>query len=198
MRIILILLIFAHLTSACTAAIIGTATATTIASVASRQDRTFGTIVDDTIIKAKIKNQLRKAESPGLFFKVSAKSVDGSVVLTGVVNDPKLKVDAVKAAWSVPGVKAVADEIQISDKGHMDSYVKDSTITIAAKSKMVLNKYIRSVNYTIVTVKGTVYVIGIARSQDELDIVMDTVSRVSGVKKVVSYAEVRPRDDERG
>lgn len=196
--LITVLLLVTQTITGCTAAIIGTATVTTIAGVANRQERSIGIIVDDTIIKAKIKNKFRKADFKNLFLVVSVKSVDRSVVLTGVVDDPKLRVDAVRLAWSVKGVKTVSDEIQISSKHQNDSYFKDAAITVSIKSKLILNKYIKSLNYNIQTVNGIVYVIGIAKNQDELDLVLDIVSRASGVKKVINYVEVRDEDDERG
>ncbi|CAK8163356.1 hyperosmotically inducible periplasmic protein [Candidatus Xenohaliotis californiensis] len=194
---IYVLIIFAliiQLLQGCTAAIIGTATATTIAGVTSRQERTFGTIVDDTIIKARIKNSFRKYNFKHLFLAISVKSVDGSVVLTGLVDDPRLKIDAVKLSWGVQGVNAVADEIQISNKGKFETYLRDSVITTSAKGKLILHKNVRMANYSIETVQGVVYVMGIARNQDEIDIVLDAISRIAGVKKVVNYAEVRADD----
>ena len=50
---------------------------------------------------------------------------------------------------------------------------------------------VRSVNYTIDTVNGSVYLIGSARSQAELDKVTDVARNVPNVKRVVSYVEIR-------
>ena len=51
---------------------------------------------------------------------------------------------------------------------------------------------VRSVNYTIETSNGSVYLIGSARSQAELDHATDLARNVGGVKRVVSYVEIRP------
>jgi hypothetical protein len=57
---------------------------------------------------------------------------------------------------------------------------------------LVLDPDIRGVNYMIETQNGSVYLIGMARSQRELERVTDIARRVRGVRRVVSYVEVRP------
>ena len=51
---------------------------------------------------------------------------------------------------------------------------------------------IRSVNYTVETVDHSVYLIGSARSEAELDHATDLARNVRGVRRVVSYVEIRP------
>ena len=51
---------------------------------------------------------------------------------------------------------------------------------------------IRSGNYTIETVNRSVYLIGSARSQAELDNATSIARNIPDVKRVVSYVEVRP------
>jgi hypothetical protein len=68
---------------------------------------------------------------------------------------------------------------------------KDTWITSEVKSKLVFSN-VRSVNYTIETSNGSVYLIGSARSQAELDHATDLARNIGGVKRVVSYVEVRP------
>jgi hypothetical protein len=51
---------------------------------------------------------------------------------------------------------------------------------------------VRSVNYDIDTVDGSVYLIGSATTQTELDHATGLARTVPGVKRVVSYVEVRP------
>ena len=55
-----------------------------------------------------------------------------------------------------------------SPEGMWDD-AKDSWITARVRSEMVIDPDIRSVNYTIETANGSVYLIGSARSQGELD-----------------------------
>jgi hypothetical protein len=68
---------------------------------------------------------------------------------------------------------------------------KDAWITSEVRSNLVFSN-IRSVNYNVETVDRSVYLIGSARSQTELDHATDLARNVPGVKRVVSYVEVRP------
>jgi hypothetical protein len=70
--------------------------------------------------------------------------------------------------------------------------VRDTWISSQIRSNLVFASQIRSVNYTIDTVNGSVYLIGSARTQAELDRVTETARNVPNVKRVVSYVEIRP------
>jgi hypothetical protein len=56
----------------------------------------------------------------------------------------------------------------------------------------MLDPDIRSGNYTIDTQKGSVYLIGSARSRAELERATRIAQYIPGVKRVVSYVELRP------
>jgi len=56
----------------------------------------------------------------------------------------------------------------------------------------MLDPDIRSGNYTIDTQKGSVYLIGSARSPAELERTTRIARYIPGVKPVITYVEVRP------
>jgi hypothetical protein len=60
------------------------------------------------------------------------------------------------------------------------------------RTELAFNPDVRSVNYTIETANKSVYLIGSARSQAELDIATNAARTTPDVKRVVSYVEVRP------
>ena len=62
---------------------------------------------------------------------------------------------------------------------------KDAWITARVRSELVLDRDIRSSNYTIDTENGSVYLIGSARSQGELYQTMRVARYVPRVKRVV-------------
>ena len=70
--------------------------------------------------------------------------------------------------------------------------VRDTWISSQIRSNLVFTSQVRSVNYTIDTVNGSVYLIGSARTQAELDRVTEAARNVPNVKRVVSYVEIRP------
>ena len=68
---------------------------------------------------------------------------------------------------------------------------KDAWITSEVRSRLVFSN-VRSVNYNIETAEGSVYLIGSARTEAELHHATDLARNVPGVKRVVSYVEIRP------
>lgn len=164
-------------------------TATTGAMVAD--ERTFGSIVDDKVITTKVKYELVKNSTEGNSLKaVSVDVYEGRVLLTGHVPNAESKDEAEKVAWLVRGVKEVINDSTISKKGELNG-AKDLWITTKIKTQLLMAKEIRSVNYKVVVYDGIVYLLGIAGSQDEIDIALQIASEVKGVSKVKNYIVVK-------
>ena len=51
---------------------------------------------------------------------------------------------------------------------------------------MIVNKNVKSGNYKIDTYKKTIYVYGIARNKDELEIVIDEANSILDVNKIIA------------
>lgn len=165
------------------------------AGVAVAQERTVGTAVDDAAIHTKIWNNYLQSGTNNIYSDVGIEVNEGVVLLTGPVATPDTAAKAVQLAWEVEGVREVINEIQITDRGGPNMFAKDTWITTQAKSRLIAEKGVKSVNYTIETVNGVIYVMGIAQNDDELARVLNVLSRVKGVKRVVSH--VRAKTDPR-
>ena len=92
--------------------------------------------------------------------------------------------------WKVAGVTDVLNEIQISDAGFLNT-AKDAWITTQLTSKITLDQDILAINYSVETVNGIVYLIGIAQSQAELDRVAAYARNISYVRKIISHVRVK-------
>lgn len=168
--------------------------ATTTAGVSFAQERTTGDAVDDTTIWTKIKSQLLQKDVNNLFNLVNVTVLEGRVLLLGSVRSAEVRDQAVKIAWSVRGVKEVIDELTIIpalEQTDLADYSKDSWITTQIKSQMLMNENIHSINYTIETINGVVYLMGIAQDKTELNMVTNVASTVKYVKKVVSHVRIK-------
>lgn len=130
-------------------------------------------------------------EDPDLYRRCSATVREGRVLLTGSVPNPDMRVDAVRLAWQADGVRQVINEISIDKGGGVSSFVTDTWITSQIKTHLTFDKYIQSINYTTETVNGTVYIMGVAQDQRELDRVLDYARNTKHVKNVVSYVRLR-------
>ncbi|MCB2081324.1 MAG: BON domain-containing protein, partial [Rickettsiales bacterium] len=159
----------------------------TSTAYAVAQERTIGNAIDDATISAHINSAFIQKDLNELFQRVDVTVQEGKVLLTGAVRKPETRVEAAKLAWKAPGVRAVINEIQVTDKSSVVDYAKDVFITAQVKSRLALAKHLRSINYTVETVNGVVYLLGITKDRAELQEVADIASRVKGVQRVVSH-----------
>jgi osmotically-inducible protein OsmY len=117
---------------------------------------------------------------------------EGRTLLTGMTPSPELKAQAAQVASQIPGVRSIYNEIEVAPGEGAWASVKDTWISSQIRSNLTFASQVRSVNYTIDTVNGSVYLIGSARTQAELDRVTESARNVPNVKRVVSYVEIRP------
>ena len=177
------------LASGCTTAgvVIG---AGATAGVVASQERGFETAIDDNKISLDI-NRLLIAEDPDLFRRVSTEVVEGRVLLAGVVDTPEARVTANRLAWQAAGVREVINEIDVARSEGFAGYAKDNWITTKLRSRILTDTGITALNYSIETVGGTIYLLGIAQDRAELDRVIAHARDVSGVRDVVSYVQLK-------
>lgn len=172
------------------AAVGGGATAATAAA----QERGFRGAVDDTVIRARI-NDLWLAHSEEMYTSVSLSVVEGRTLLTGKVPNAQMRIDAVRLTWQARGVREVINEIKVTGEGGVASYARDSWISAQLKSKLLFDKQILSINYSVETVDGVIYLMGIAQDRTELTRATNHARTIAYVKRVVSY--VLLKDDPR-
>lgn len=170
----------------CAGAVVG---AGATAGVAAYSDRGIDGAAKDLKIESSVlasfldKNQM-------LPIKIGVEVYEGRVLLTGVADSEQMRADAVRIAWGASGVKEVLNEIQLAGGGAVN-LAKDSWITAQLKTQITFNEDISSVNYVVETVNGTIYLIGIAQSQAELDRVMAHAREISYVQNVISHVRVK-------
>lgn len=165
----------------------------TTTAVVGAQERSAGAALDDAGISAKVQARLL-SKAPKLFVNTGVEVNEGRVLLTGVVKSDEDKTEAGRLVWETSGVKEVLNELQVVSEQSFFSGIKhlaiDTRITTELLNSMVQDKDVVSINYTVETVNGIVYLIGIARSDSELAKVTDYARNINGVKKVVSHVRV--------
>ncbi len=92
-------------------------------------------------------------------------------------------------------MKEVIDEIVVDAKGATGTFARDNWIATQLKTQLLFDKNVYSINYTIETVRGVVYVMGIAQDAHERDLVLQHSRNIEKVRRVVSY--VLLKDDPR-
>jgi osmotically-inducible protein OsmY len=155
------------------------------------QERGADGLASDFAITTDIRQALARTD-PKLDAAVTVTVYEGRVLLTGQVPAPQMKLAAAQIVRANPRVRTVYDEIEVAGNDTFWDDAKDTWIGTQVRSGMVLDPDIRGVNYMIQTENGSVYLIGMARTPRELERVTDIARHVRGVKRVVSYVEVRP------
>jgi osmotically-inducible protein OsmY len=85
----------------------------------------------------------------------------------------------------------VLNEIQVTDQGGLVNFARDTWVTTQLRSKLLLDKNVRAINFNVETVNGVVYLIGIAQDQAELERVTNHARTITNVVKVVSHARLK-------
>lgn len=157
------------------------------------EDRSTGDQVEDLQIRVAL-NKALLDDSARLFRAVSTKVWEGRVMLTGAVAEPAQVDRAVAAAWQIEGVSEVINELQVTDSASLGEYVDDGIITQKLEARLLTDGDVRSVNYRMSAVKGTVYMLGVARTRGELDRVLAHARDIDGVRKVVPHVRLLKAD----
>lgn len=160
-----------------------------LGAAATREGGISGTL-SDTRIHAEVADKLFKYDL-GTFSKVGVTVEEGRVLLSGVVQNPEDRVEAVRAAWQVRGVRQVINEIKVANSEGISGFVRDAWITTRLRTALTFDDFVQNLNYSIDTVQGTVYLMGVAQTQAELDRALRLARTIPGVKGVVSYVNTR-------
>ena len=147
--------------------------------------RSLGTQIDDSIMEKNLTTRLTMQEKK-YFLSIKTKVLDGRIFITGKVDNPEEKLKITKIAWETSGVRSVRNDIKVKEKFNLKQSAKDALITSQLRAALIVNKTIKSTNYQIDTYKNNIYIYGIARSRDELELVVDEANSIINVNKVIA------------
>jgi len=154
--------------------------------VVAEGDRSLGTVVDDATIKINIAGRFINSDD-NLFVDISTTVLEGRVLLTGLVDNQEIRIDAVRRVWEVDGVNEVINEIQVGNRATLKEYAQDIWITTQIKGLAAKTVGLRVISYNFETIQGTVYVAGITSRPEQLKDLLDVIKTVKGVKEIVNY-----------
>lgn len=193
-KLCLSLMASALLLSGCVGAAVGAGAAL---GVSAAKEGGLQTSIKDEAIRIKISDLWFK-RSTDMFSKLNLTVNQGRVLVTGVVQNPQDRVEAIRLAWQPKGVKQVINEIRVGNANSFASYAKDTWIAGQLRTRLTFEKNVQSINYSIEVVQGAVYLMGVAQDQAELDRTIRISRRISGVKEVISYVKLAGVDAEIG
>ena len=187
--IAIILLMFS---TSCSQVIIGGATSSSMIIV---QERSSKQAAIDILIKAKIEEAMFSNDYEKLFSKVRVIVYEGRVLLVGTVVEENMKEKANQISWNTKNVKEVANYITIG-KNDLIDYVKDTRISLELRAKMLTDKEVSEVNFSVTTENRILYLVGIAQNNKELNKVIEHASNIAGVKKIINLIKLKDLKDE--
>ena len=173
--------------SGCAAVAVGTGAGV---GTTATQERGFKGAMDDQAIRLDI-NDLWFKDNHTAYGGINMQVQEGRVLLTGYVEDPERRVQAVRLAWQAAGVQEVINEIEVRNSGSLSDAAQDTLIATKLRARLIGDQEVKSRNYSIETVNGTVYLIGIAQTREELNRVIAHARDVAYVKRVVDYVRIK-------
>ena len=157
-------------------------------------ERSVEEVESDLAIRVML-NRLFFRQDIRLYQTVSFAVIEGRVLLTGTVSAADDADRAHRLARRVPGVREVINEIHVADESNIVDYARDALISTEVNAALAADADIVSNNYRVETVDGTLYLVGIAQDEGELELVKAHAGSVDGVERVVSH--VIMKDDPR-
>ena len=178
-----VLLLCALALSGCAGAVVGVGTA---AVAASTTEKGFSTSVSDGVIYTKLKDRFIQ-QNASLLTSADVSVNDGAVLFTGKVKTPEDKIQATRLAWEIKGVREVVNELQVTDTSSIKDIAKDLAASATLRGKMIADKDISSLNFSIDVVNGIVYLSGVASTPEEIDKVISHAENLRFAQEVVNY-----------
>ncbi len=166
------------------------ATGGSTAMVVAEGDRSLGTVVDDATIKVNVAAKFLGA-SNNIFVNVNTSVLEGRVLLTGLVENQEIRIDAVRLVWEVEGVKEVVNEIEVGNRDGLKDYASDLWINTQARGVAAKTIGLRSVAYNFETINGKVYLAGVTTKPDQMNELIEALKTIKGVKEIVNYVIIK-------
>ncbi len=171
------------------AAIAVSGCAVTTAGVKPGDERNFVRSLNDINAGRAIKARLSRAEGFDLS-KVNVEVAEGIVVLTGSASRDEDRLEAERIAWSAQDVVQVGNEIQLDENSGLLSATKDSFLNAAIRTRLTADSSVKGRNINIEAQDGIVYLLGVARTPQELERVAYIASTTKGTREVISYVVI--------
>ena len=87
-------------------------------------------------------------------------------------------------------MREVLNELKVSDETSLTDKGRDITIAAKLRARLLVDDKVSLINYSIDVVNQTVYIMGVARSEAELQRVLGTARDITYVRQVVDFVRV--------
>ena len=170
--------------SGCAGAIVGGAATLGLAGV---QERSIKDAAIDLEIELLIQDNMFREDTEKMFSTIDVIVIEQRVLLVGNVVNEKIRDKAATIAWETNKVKEVLNEVTINKNLNLVSSAKDARISLNLSGLLIGDSNISDINFSHSVSGQTIYIIGIAENDSELNNVLNHARTIQGVKKVVSH-----------
>ena len=161
--------------------------------VVAEGERSLGTVIDDATIKVNIAADFLNSEN-NLFVNISTSVLEGRVLLTGLVDNQEIRIEAVRLVWEVEGVQEIINEIEIGNRSTLKDYAADLWINTQARAIAAKTVGIKAITFNFETIQGKVYIAGITTRPDLLDEMIIALKNIKGVNEIVNYVMIKGKE----
>lgn len=185
-NLLYIIFILTIISTGCAPVVVGGAA--TGAYKTGTDERTMGSMVDDSTISSKVKMNLINASD------VKARRIDvdvlnGVVTLTGLVESAAEIKKAEEIAFAVSGVKGVTNYLTVGSRT-MGQALEDKIIVGKINSKLIVEPNMRSLNIDVDSNNGVVTLTGIVSNAEQKNRALEIAKATAGAVKVVDNLKV--------
>jgi len=164
---------------------------------AAVEDRSTEDIAKDLAIKATFTKDVISEMGTDVI-SIKADVYEQDVMLTGVVEDPKQKIQAEKLTRKIEDVKKIFNEILVikpvkKKKGVVENFVDDTVIESKINALLLDGKGVNVTNFRWRSVGGHVYLFRRALGRAEKAKASKIVKEIKNVLSVKNLAKIKPK-----
>ena len=164
---------------------------------AAVEDRASEDIAKDLAIKATFTKDVISEMGTDVI-SIKADVYEQDVMLTGVVEDAKQKIQAAKLTAKIEDVKKIYNEIRVikpvdEEKGVVENFVDDTVIESKINALLLDGRGVNVTNFRWRSIGGHVYLFGRALSRAEKVKATKIVKDIKNVQSVKYLAKIRPK-----
>jgi hyperosmotically inducible periplasmic protein len=152
---------------------------------------TIGTVVDDSVLSAKVKSALLGNDSiKSLDIKVETDK--GVVMLSGFADSATQIENAMTVAKGVEGVTSVVNKFSLKDGAQTIGHkIDDTVITTKVKAALLADETMKSLDVAVVTRNGEVQLSGFVNNATQLTRAVEITKGIEGAASVVNNMSLK-------
>ena len=158
------------------------------ASMTIPELRTFGTVIDDSLLRGTISNAIEENLIDSENYHVTSHLFNGYVLLLGHVESEDEKLIVSQAVLDTLYVRGIHNELRIGEKRNFPGHLNDARLGLQVRAALVNEPQIRIAHFNVVTYQGDVYLMGRV-TRDEGQFAAEAAARVRGVRSVIKTLE---------